>query len=184
MKNSRDIQRLQKTSYEDWSWQVGMEFQETMGVHSIPTAFESGRDDGKLYADRLLEKILDRDNLKLAFKRVKANKGSHGVDGMKVDELPQFLKQNVRTLKESISEETYRPKPVRRVEIPKPDGGIRLLGIPTVVDRMIQQAIAQILSPILEKTFSENSYGFRPKKKQNKQSTKQKNIWGIDINGL
>ena len=132
MKNSREVQRLQKTSYEDWSWQVGMEFQETMEVHSDSTTFESGRDNGKLYADRLLEKILGGDNLRLAFKRVKANKGSHGVDGMKVDELPHFLKQNVGTLRESILEGTYRPKPVRRVEIPKPDGGIRLLGIPTV----------------------------------------------------
>jgi retron-type reverse transcriptase len=83
---------------------------------------------------------------------------------MKVDELLQFLKQNGEQLKKSILEGRYRPKPVRRVEIPKPDGGIRLLGIPTVVDRMIQQAIAQILSPIFEKTFSENSYGFRPKR--------------------
>jgi len=155
---------LQKTSYkEDWSWQVGVELQETMGVHSVSTAFEGGRDDGKFNTDRLLEKILDSNNLRLAFKRVKANKGSHGVDGMKVDELPQFLKQNVGTLKSSILEGIYRPKPVRRVEIPKPDGGVRLLGIPTVVDRMVQQSIAQVLSPIFEKTFSDNSYGFRPK---------------------
>lgn len=187
MKNSREIRRLQKTSYEDWSWQVGMEFQGSMGEHSISTAFESGKDDGKFYADRLLEKILDGDNLKLAFKRVKANKGSHGVDGMKVDELPQYLKQNVGTLKDSILEGTYRPKPVRRVEIPKPDGGIRLLGIPTVVDRMIQQAIAQILSPIFEKTFSENSYGFRPKRDAKQAINKAKEYmeqgyrWVVDI---
>lgn len=187
MKNSREIRRLQKTSYEDWSWQVGMEFQETMGVHSVSTASESGKDDGKFYADRLLEKILDSNNLKLAFKRVKANKGSHGVDGMKVDELPQFLKQNGGTLKASILEGTYRPQPVRRVEIPKPDGGIRLLGIPTVVDRMIQQAIAQVLSPIFEKTFSENSYGFRPKRDAKQAINKAKEYmeqgykWVVDI---
>lgn len=187
MKNSREIPKLQKTSYEDWSWQVGMEFQGTMGGHSISTAFESGKDDGKFYADRLLEKILDSDNLKHAFKRVKANKGSHGVDGMKVDELSQFLKQNVGTLKDSILEGIYRPQPVRRVEIPKPDGGIRLLGIPTVVDRMIQQAIAQILSPIFEKTFSENSYGFRPKRDAKQAINKAKEYmeqgykWVVDI---
>ena len=95
MKNSREMRKLQKTSYkEDWSWQVGVELQETMGVHSISTAFESGKDDGKFYTNRLLEQMLDRNNLNLAFKRVKSNKGSHGVDGLKVDELLQFLKQN------------------------------------------------------------------------------------------
>lgn len=185
MKNSRETRKLQKTSYkEDWTWQVEVELQETMGVHSVSTAFESGKDDGKLYTNNLLEKILDSNNLRLAFKRVKANKGSHGVDGMKVDELPQYLKQNVGTLKESILEGTYRPMPVRRVEIPKPDGGIRLLGIPTVVDRMIQQAIAQILSPIFEKTFSDNSYGFRPKRDAKQAIRRAKDISSRDINGL
>jgi group II intron reverse transcriptase/maturase len=130
---------------------------------------------------------LDSNNLRLAFKRVKANKGSHGVDGMKVDELPQFLKQNVGTLKRSILEGTYCPKPVRRVEIPKADGGIRLLGIPTVVDRMIQQAIAQVLSPIFEKTFSDKSYGFRPKRDAKQAVNKAKEYieqgykWVVDI---
>jgi RNA-directed DNA polymerase len=188
LKNSREMRKLQKTSYkEDWSWQVGVELQETMGVHSVSTAFESGRGDGKFNTDRLLEKVLDSNNLKLAFKRVKTNKGSHGVDGMKVDELPQFLKQNVGTLKESILEGTYRPKPVRRVEIPKPDGGVRLLGIPTVVDRMVQQAIAQILSPIFEKSFSDNSYGFRPKRGAKQAIFKAKEYmeqgykWVVDI---
>ena len=188
MKNSRGIRKLQKTSYkEDWTWEVGVELQDNMGAHSISTAFESGKDDGKQYTNNLLEKILDSNNLRLAFKRVKANKGSHGVDGMKVDELPQYLKQNVGTLKESILEGTYRPKPVRRVEIPKPDGGIRLLGIPTVVDRMVQQAIAQILSPIFERTFSDNSYGFRPKRdakqaiKRAKEYIEQGHKWVVDI---
>lgn len=188
MKNSREIQRLQKTSYkEDWTWQVGVELQETMGVHSISTAFEGGRDGGKLYADRLLEEILNANNLNVAFKRVKSNKGSHGVDGMKVDELLQYLKQNGEQLKKSILEGTYRPQPVRRVEIPKPDGGIRLLGIPTVVDRMIQQATAQILSPIFEKTFSDNSYGFRPKRDAKQAINKAKGYiengykWVVDI---
>jgi group II intron reverse transcriptase/maturase len=182
------MQKLQKTSYkEDWSWQLGVELQGTMGVHSVSTAFEGGRDDGKFNVDRLLEEILDSNNLKLAFKRVKANKGSHGVDGMKVDELPQFLKQNVGTLKNSILEGTYRPKPVRRVEIPKPDGGVRLLGIPTVIDRMVQQAIAQILRPIFEKTFSDNSYGFRPQKDAKQAIVKAKEYmeqgykWVVDI---
>jgi len=187
LKNSKEIRRLQKTSYEDWSWQVGVEPQDTMGVHSISSAFKRGKDDGKFCTDRLLERILDADNLRLAFRRVKANKGSHGVDGMKVDELPLFLQQNVANLKSSILEGTYRPQPVRRVEIPKPDGGIRLLGIPTVIDRMIQQAIAQILSPIFEQTFSESSYGFRPKRDAKQAINKAKEYmeqgykWVVDI---
>jgi len=83
----------------------------------------------------LLEKVLDRENLNLAYKRVKKNGGSHGVDGMKVDELLPYLRQHGENLKQTLLEEKYRPQPVRRVEIPKPDGGIRLLGIPTAVDR-------------------------------------------------
>jgi group II intron reverse transcriptase/maturase len=112
----------------------------------------------------LLEKILSRDNMLAALKRVKANKGSHGVDGMKVDELPAYLKTTWPTIRQSLLDGTYVPQPVRRVEIPKPDGGVRLLGIPTVLDRLIQQAIAQILSDIFEPGFSCHSYGFRPGK--------------------
>lgn len=188
MKNSREMRKLQKTLYkEDWSWQVEVELQETMGVHSISTAFKSGKDDGKLYTNKLLEEMLDSENLRLAFKRVKSNKGSHGVDGMKVDELPQYLKRNIVTLKKSLLEGTYRPQPVRRVEIPKPDGGIRLLGIPTVVDRMVQQAVAQVLTPIFEKTFSDNSYGFRPGRDAKQAIVKAKEYmdegykWVVDI---
>ena len=114
--------------------------------------------------DNLLEWILSRDNLNLAYKRVKANKGSHGVDGMKVAELLSFLKQHGEALRQRILAGEYNPQPVRRVEIPKPDGGVRLLGIPTVVDRWIQQAIAQELGKIFDPDFSESSYGFRPKK--------------------
>jgi len=114
--------------------------------------------------DRLLEKIVSRDNLNEAFKRVKANKGSHGIDGMGVDELLQYLRENGETIKQQILDGKYRPNPVRRVEIPKENGKKRNLGIPTVVDRVIQQAIAQVLTPIYEKKFSNNSFGFRPKR--------------------
>lgn len=163
MKNSMGIQKLQTTSYrEGWSCEVGVELQDSMGVHSISTAFDRRKDDGKLYADNLLERILERENLNSAYKRVKSNKGSHGVDGMKVDELLPYLKQHGKSLIAGILEGTYRPKPVRRVEIPKPDGGVRLLGIPTVIDRMVQQSVAQVLTPIFERTFSDNSFGFRP----------------------
>src|SRR4030042_3838779 len=112
----------------------------------------------------LLEKVIDRNNLNLAYKQVKRNGGSHGVDGMTVDELLPYLKQHGDQLRRELLEGKYRPQPVRRVEIPKPDGGVRLLGVPTVVDRMIQQAIAQVLVPIFEKEFSDHSYGFRPGK--------------------
>lgn len=113
--------------------------------------------------DKLLEKILSNDNLNQAFKKVKSNKGAGGVDGMKVDELLPFLKNNGKQLKQQIMEGKYKPNPVRRVEIPKETKGeFRKLGVPTVVDRVFQQAITQVLSPIYEKQFSENSYGFRP----------------------
>jgi RNA-directed DNA polymerase len=113
----------------------------------------------------LLEKILDKDNLNNAFKRVKANRGAHGVDGMEVDELLQYLRDKGEHLRQTILDGKYRPNPVRRVEIPKEDRKQkRKLGIPTVVDRLIQQAIAQVLTPIFEEQFSDNSYGFRPKR--------------------
>lgn len=100
--------------------------------------------------------------MNLAIKRVKSNKGSHGVDGLSIDETIEYLKQNSKEIGRKLREGTYRPQPVRRVEIPKPDGGIRLLCIPTVTDRIIQQAITQVLSPIFENGFSDSSYGFRP----------------------
>lgn len=114
----------------------------------------------------MLEKLLSRENLLQALKRVEANKGSHGVDGMSVKSLREHIVQNWQILRQAIEEGTYEPSPVRRVEIPKPGGGgIRLLGIPTVTDRMIQQAIAQVLTPLFDPEFSEHSYGFRPKRR-------------------
>ena len=110
----------------------------------------------------LLEAILDRENLNRAYKRVKANKGAPGADGMTVEEALPWLKENGKELTESIRAGKYKPTPVRRKEIPKPDGGARKLGIPTVRDRIIQQAIAQQLMPIYEPLFSEGSYGYRP----------------------
>jgi group II intron reverse transcriptase/maturase len=110
----------------------------------------------------LLEKVLERDNLNRAYKRVKANKGACGVDGMTVDEALSWLKENGDELLDKIRRGKYKPAPVRRVEIPKDNGGIRQLGIPTVIDRIIQQAIAQVLIPIYEPKFSDGSYGYRP----------------------
>ncbi len=114
--------------------------------------------------DRLLEEIMEPENLNKAFKRVKRNKGSHGVDGMEVGKLLPYLKIHGEELRKSILDGKYRPTPVRRVEIPKDGGKTRQLGIPTVVDRMVQQAIQQRLSEIYEPLFSETSYGFRPKR--------------------
>ena len=112
----------------------------------------------------LLEKILDDDNVYRAYRRVYANKGAGGVDGVTVDELADYLKENRRTIRDQIRKREYRPQPVRRVEIPKPNGGVRKLGIPTVMDRVIQQSIVQVLEPMCEPYFSEYSYGFRPKR--------------------
>lgn len=110
----------------------------------------------------LLDKILDQENINLALKNVKANKGSGGVDNITINEIDDYMLANWESVKKQIQERTYKPQPVRRVEIPKPNGGVRKLGIPTIVDRVIEQAITQILSPICEPYFSDYSYGFRP----------------------
>ena len=112
--------------------------------------------------DTLLNELLSGDNLKIAKQRIKKNKGASGIDGMEVKELDEYLSKHLDEIKEQIRNKKYSPKPVKRVEIPKPDGGARNLGVPTVVDRFVQQAIAQVLTPIYEPKFSESSYGFRP----------------------
>src|SRR4249919_3993171 len=112
--------------------------------------------------NRLMEEVCERENLKAALRRVKANKGSPGVDGMTVIGIKDYLKQHWPAIREQLLNGTYEPKPVRRVEIPKPDGGVRKLGIPTVLDRFIQQAVMQVLQRRWDRTFSEHSYGFRP----------------------
>ncbi len=112
----------------------------------------------------LMEEVCKRANLEKALKRVKAKKGSSGIDGMKVEELTAYLKRNWPKIKEQLLTGAYKPQPVKRVEIPKPDGGTRKLGIPTVLDRFIQQAILQVLQGVYDQTFSEHSYGFRPKR--------------------
>ena len=116
------------------------------------------------FKPELMEEILSRSNLELALKRVRQNKGSAGIDRMTVDELPDYLKRNWETIKQQLLQGKYKPNPVKRVEIPKPDGGVRQLGIPTVTDRFIQQAVCQILQAEYDKTFSDSSFGFRPKR--------------------
>ena len=112
--------------------------------------------------NRLMEEICERENLKAALQQVKGNKGSAGVDGITVHQLPDYLKQHWPAIREQLLNGIYEPKPVRRVEIPKPDGGVRKLGIPTVLDRFIQQAVMQVLQRRWDSTFSDYSYGFRP----------------------
>src|SRR5664279_2220609 len=112
--------------------------------------------------NRLMEAVCERENLKAALQRVKANQGSPGVDGMTVGGIKDYLKQHWPAIREQLLNGTYEPKPVRRVEIPKPDGGMRKLGIPTVLDRFIQQAVMQVLQRGWDRTFSDHSYGFRP----------------------
>ena len=113
----------------------------------------------------MLERILSRENLILALKRVERNKGSHGVDEMPVQNLRAHIMEHWTSIRGQLEEGTYYPQPVRRVEIPKPNGGMRKLEIPTVLDRFIQQAIAQVLTTIYDPTFSEHSYGFRPNRR-------------------
>jgi len=126
-----------------------------------PTQLEENPSEGR--EETLMERVVERSNLLEALKRVEQNKGAPGVDGMSVGELRNYLKLNWETLKRELLQGTYKPQPVRRVEIPKPDGGgIRLLGVPTVVDRYIEQAMNQVLMPIFDPEFSERSYGFRP----------------------
>ena len=112
--------------------------------------------------DHLLERILSRENMLKAWKRVKANKGAPGIDGKSIEEFPKFARNHWDNIRESLLAGTYQPLPVRRVEIPKATGGTRPLGIPTVLDRLIQQAIYQVMMPIFDPNFSDHSYGFRP----------------------
>lgn len=163
---------------------------ETEGNVEVPSNFavpSKEEIDTKTVTNELLEKILSKDNMNKAFKRVKANKGASGIDDMKVDELLQYLKGNGKQIKENIRNGKYNPKAVRRVEIPKADGSKRKLGIPTVVDRVVQQAIAQQLSIIYEPIFSENSYGFRPNRSCHDAILKAREImnngykWVVDL---
>jgi len=111
---------------------------------------------------RLMEEVCERENRREALKRVRSNRGSPGIDGMTVDELPEYLEQHWPAIREQLLKGTYEPKPVKRKEIAKPDGGVRKLGIPTVLDRFVQQAVQQVLQKRWDPTFSEYSYGFRP----------------------
>ena len=189
MDKSKKLQRKQKTQYRDQLMEVEVELQGKSKVpsNSMVLPNRESVNDGAFDTSRLLEEVLERNNMLLALKRVISNKGSHGVDGMKTDELREHIKKHWETIKAKLLENRYNPSPVRRKEISKPDGGIRLLGIPTVQDRLIQQAIAQVLSKIYEPLFSENSFGFRPRRgakdaiTKSKQYINQGNRWVVDM---
>jgi len=144
------------------------------------------RDEGKSNVE-LWELIWERENLFTALKRVESNRGAPGTDGMTVKDLRGYLKEHWLEIRAALESGAYKPTPVRRVEIPKPDGGVRLLGIPTVIDRLLQQAIAQVLTPIFERKFSSNSYGFRPGRSAHDAILKAQeyvqagNEWVVDI---
>jgi RNA-directed DNA polymerase len=137
--------------------------------------------------EQVMEEVCGRENLLRALRRVKANQGSPGIDGMKVGELPGYLKQHWPAIREQLRSGTYRPQAVRRVEIPKPDGGMRKLGIPTVLDRFIQQAVMQVLQGRWDATFSEHSHGFRPRRSahqavaQAQQYIAEGKRWVVDL---
>lgn len=148
---------------EDYLREIPAEQGRVTGVYAHEWITGNPDTDTDFWTDNLLDTILRSDNLNAAYKKVKANKGSGGIDGMQVDELLPYLKDHRDELVRQLREGKYKPNPVRRVEIPKEEKGkFRKLGIPTVVDRMIQQAIAQELAPIYEEQFLDNSYGFRP----------------------
>lgn len=161
----RQLHRNLDEENEGYSQKVSAEQKGYVGAYDSLRITENNIINANLSQERLLEQILDRSNLNNAFKKVKSNKGAGGVDGMKVDDLLQYFRDSKAELIQTILDGKYRPNPVRRVEIPKEGKGkVRKLGIPTVVDRVIQQAITQVLSPIFEKQFSNNSFGFRPKR--------------------
>src|SRR5450631_3714208 len=149
--------------------QLGLAFP-TEGRGEAPTA--GGRGTEALTAkrgnqnpadtERVMEEVCEQENCKQALRRVQANRGSPGIDAMKVGELADYLGQHWPAIREQLLSGTYRPRPLKRVEIPKPDGGVRKLGIPTVLDRFIQQAVLQVLQKRWDRTFSDHSYGFRP----------------------
>ena len=171
LKDSNESRKEQKTPASHILGEQGGGYPEEVWLETrgIPeaqqaeTVSKNGNDDVQLlYTSNLLELVLERGNMTRAYEQVVRNKGSHGIDNMKIDQLKPYLKDNWEQIKRSQLEAgSYKPQPVRRVEIEKPDGGIRLLGIPTVLDRMIQQAIAQILNGVFDHTFSQSSYGFR-----------------------
>lgn len=151
------MRQSQKTEQADRQRKIGLEDQRQAGARRMASG-ENTMMSGIQFQDL----VLDRNNLNQAFLRVRGNKGAAGLDGMTIEDLRPYLDKHKDEIRASLADGSYKPMPVKRVEIPKPNGGVRKLGIPTVVDRLIQQAVAQVLSPVFEQIFSDNSFGFRP----------------------
>ena len=143
--------------------------------------------EGPMFSEKLMEEVVDAENVSKALKRVEANKGSAGIDGMKTDKLRNYLRQHWPEIREQLLSGTYKPEPVLRKTIPKPNGGERALGIPNVLDRFVQQALLQAVQPNWDKTFSEHSFGFRPGRSAHQAVAKAQEyilegyIWVVDI---
>ena len=183
MSSLRDEQRRQKSLDKGTTEQEEEEKLPGTEQRAEPSPV---RDEGKSNVE-LWEQVWTRENLTAALKRVESNGGAPGNDGMTVKDLRMYLKEHWLEIRAALESETYKPSPVRRVEIPNPDGGVRKLGIPTVIDRLLQQAIAQVLTPIYEWKFSPYSYGFRPGRsahqaiKQAQEYTQAGYEWVVDI---
>src|SRR5690554_2839761 len=160
--SSHGKQRQQKIPQGSYQQEEAVNLQGTAGAPSFPTA--RIEEQSCRNWTHLMENVVSERNMREAYKRVLRNKGAAGIDGVEVQNLKPYLWEHWERVKRELLAGTYKPSPVRRVEIPKPDGGVRLLGIPTVLDRLIQQAIAQEVNKIYDPTFSESSYGFRPNK--------------------
>jgi len=164
LEDTKNYDESRKLHKEDYSQEAKVELEDNEKVPNNSLTSDMKQDDRNAHDGMLLEKILDKSNMNKAYENVKRNKGSHGIDGLTLDMLLEYLKEHGAKLREDILGGVYSPKAVRRVEIDKDNGQKRKLGIPTVVDRVIQQSMLQVLSPIFEKKFSETSYGFRPKR--------------------
>jgi group II intron reverse transcriptase/maturase len=187
LKETDNYDKSRQLQIEDCLQENKLEIECIVEVPSNISGTFKGINDQITIQSGMLEEMISNNNMNMAYKRVKANKGSHGVDGMKIDELLAYLIQNGDQIKQEILSGTYNPQAIKRVEIPKENGKKRKLGIPVVVDRVIQQAIAQILTPIYENKFSENSYGFRPNKSAHQAIKKCEEYinagykWAVDI---
>lgn len=188
LKDTKNYDKSRQLHKEGYSQEDKVELEDNEKAPSNSLTSDRKRNDRNAYDDMLLEKILDKGNMNLAYEKVKKNKGSHGVDRLTVDELLEYLKLNGAKLRKEILTGVYSPKAVMQVEIPKDNGKKkRKLGIPTVVDRVVQQAMLQVLSPIFDATFSDSSFGFRPKLSTHDALKKSKEIindgfrWVVDI---
>jgi RNA-directed DNA polymerase len=182
MSGKRQKNHLQMAFRFDGTGEACLDVPEGSGTLAAEREFENPAE-----GQQLMEEICEWENLSRALKRVQGNEGSPGIDGMTVDELPGYLTEHWPAIREQLMNGTYQPKPVKRIEIPKPDGGVRKLGIPTVLDRYIQQAVQQVLQQRWDPTFSDSSYGFRPGRSQQdavaqaQQYIAQGHGWCVDL---